>query len=404
MESFSVNESSHRNWVELPRDLTMSILSRVEDIDILRSAQFVCSSWLKICRDPLLWRTIQLRGLSSPDFPSDLETICRRAVDYSSGQLVEINIGDFATDRLLQYITNRSSQIKCLRLFRCFQISDGGLSAAAAKLPLLEELELSNGSLTKESLEAVGRQCPHLKLLKFNFQGEGNRNFVNRPVTPNEEVVFNEHAIAIAKNLPGLRNLELVGNEMTDVGLQAVLDGCPHLESLDLRCCFNIRMQGNLQKRCKEQIKRLLLPHDGTIRLVEEAHQAWDEYYAGNHEENFGPEDDNDEYEEYSQFDDDDCFGGFEDDFADLSSGRLGIIGSLVLQGMMEILSCNYHKVPCRCFYLGCFLLKTKLKLCNYWSFWLMNACLVYNGNWEGWLCFNLTVCFSCLVGLHLAC
>lgn len=94
-------------------------------------------------------------------------------------------------------------------------------------------------------------------------------------MTPDEEVVFNEHAIAIAKNFPGLRNLELVGNEMTDVGLQAVLDGCPHLESLDLRCCFNIRMQGNLQKRCKEQIKRLFLPHDGTFRLVEEAHQAW---------------------------------------------------------------------------------------------------------------------------------
>ncbi|KAK6781528.1 hypothetical protein RDI58_019324 [Solanum bulbocastanum] len=45
----------------------------------------------------------------------------------------------------------------------------------------------------------------------------------------------NVEALAISKSLPVLRHLKLIYNSMTNVGLQAFLDGCCNLESLDLR-------------------------------------------------------------------------------------------------------------------------------------------------------------------------
>jgi len=127
------------------------------------------------------------------------------------------------------------------------------LSEVAAKLSLLEELAISHCSLSKEALKAVGRCCPLLKSLKFN--NEGYR-------TPHIEC--DEEALAIAKNMPGLRHLQLFGNKLTNDGVQAILDGCPHLESLDLRQCFNVTLTGNLGRRCAEQIKDLRRPLDPT--------------------------------------------------------------------------------------------------------------------------------------------
>ncbi|GKC92118.1 putative F-box/LRR-repeat protein 23 [Tanacetum coccineum] len=64
--------------------------------------------------------------------------------------------------------------------------------------------------------------------------------------------------------MPDLRSLQLFGNKMTDNGLQAILHGCPHLESLDVRMCFNIDLDGNLEALCRERIRDFKLPNDST--------------------------------------------------------------------------------------------------------------------------------------------
>jgi hypothetical protein len=162
-------------------------------------------------------------------------------------------ITDILFCHFLSWYFNSSSQLKRLRLHCDDDISDEGLSEVAAKLSLLEELAISHCSLSKEALKAVGRCCPLLKSLKFN--NEGYR-------TPHIEC--DEEALAIAKNMPGLRHLQLFGNKLTNDGVQAILDGCPHLESLDLRQCFNVTLTGNLGRRCAEQIKDLRRPLDPT--------------------------------------------------------------------------------------------------------------------------------------------
>ncbi|GKC80912.1 F-box domain containing protein, partial [Tanacetum coccineum] len=76
------------------------------------------------------------------------------------------------------------------------------------------------------------------------------------------KTVRNDLSIAIGKNLHELRHLELIGNSMTNIGLEAILDGCRHLELLDLRMCEYVDVNTDLGKRCSRQIQYLKLPND----------------------------------------------------------------------------------------------------------------------------------------------
>ncbi|KAJ0574177.1 putative leucine-rich repeat domain superfamily [Helianthus annuus] len=69
-------------------------------------------------------------------------------------------------------------------------------------------------------------------------------------------------ATAIGENLHELGHLELVGNPMMNEGLKMILDGCHHLELLDLCRCLFIRIGGVLGKRCLQEIKCVKLPND----------------------------------------------------------------------------------------------------------------------------------------------
>jgi len=72
--------------------------------------------------------------------------------------------------------------------------------------------------------------------------------------------VDDDEAFVIAKTMTGLRHLNIIGNELSNVGLLAILDGCPLLETLDIRRCYNLNLSESLRKRCLKQIKDLRLP------------------------------------------------------------------------------------------------------------------------------------------------
>lgn len=97
-----------RNWLELPPELMASILQRVGVIDILTSAQNVCTTWRRICKDSAMWRVIDIRCLGdSWEMDFDLEKMARHAVDLSCGELVDLNMEYFGSDELLHYISDR---------------------------------------------------------------------------------------------------------------------------------------------------------------------------------------------------------------------------------------------------------------------------------------------------------
>ena len=99
-------DSGERNWLDLPQDAVLSIFRKLDTIDLLVRAHNVCTTWRKISKDPFLFRTINMPNLGEPDYQLDLETLCQRAVDYSSGHIIDINIEYFGTDDLLHRIAN----------------------------------------------------------------------------------------------------------------------------------------------------------------------------------------------------------------------------------------------------------------------------------------------------------
>ncbi|MED6213468.1 hypothetical protein PIB30_093706 [Stylosanthes scabra] len=243
-------KTASRNWVDLPRDLTLMIISRLDTFQILTSAQRVCRLWRSICMDPLMWRTINMCDIridNSADF--DLEKMCMNAIDRSCGLLEDISIEYFGSDDLLKYIIDSQCQLRRLRLVLCFyRISDEGLVEIAQRLPMLEELDITLcRNVSSVALEGIGRGCPLLKSLKYNDN--------------NDYYVGDEEAFVIAQNMPNLRHLQLVNNNLDNSGVSAILDGCSRLESLDLRCCENVELEGELRRRCDEQLKDFIEPN-----------------------------------------------------------------------------------------------------------------------------------------------
>ncbi|KAI8524600.1 hypothetical protein RHMOL_Rhmol13G0161700 [Rhododendron molle] len=311
-----------RNWAELPRDVTAMILKTVGVMDLLQSAQKVCMAWRSVSKDPDMWRSIHMSGYFGEDMWDemgyDVEKMATHAIDRSCGQLVEFSIKGFGSDELLDYIGERASQLRRLQIIYPWSISDDGLSETAKKLPLLEELHIYSGLLSKDALLNVGRCCPHLKSLKFNSRGSR---------APYME--YDDEALAIAETMPGLHHLQLLGNNLTDDGLKAILDGCPNLESLDLRHCFNVNLGGSLRERCSEQIKYLRQPYDSTddcefdmtfYNGYDDDYSLDDDYPSGFSEIDLMSDVDGDEYFEFScgsdvyESDYEDLFFGHDDD------------------------------------------------------------------------------------------
>ncbi|KAL3616943.1 hypothetical protein CASFOL_039337 [Castilleja foliolosa] len=261
-------------WIELPLDMTENILRRLGQVEILQNAQNVCTTWRSVCSDPSLWRVIDLKGFGDDhELLFNPDIICRRAVYHSQGELTDLNIEFLGTDDLLHYISQRSSHLKRLRLGCCDCISSKGLTAAVKKFPELEELHLFfMPHITAKDIEAIGISCPKLKFFTFN-----TRSFRIRRVGRDDS-----YAIAIAKTMPNLRHLRLFGNKLTNTGMIALFGGCPNLESLDLRQCFNIIFRGSggkvcssVARVCSERLKYLRYPMDST------ADYEWDDRIYG---------------------------------------------------------------------------------------------------------------------------
>ena len=116
----------------------------------------------------------------------------------------------------------------------------------------METLHLFYTSIYPEDIEVIGRNCPHLK--SFKMKTEFRQSHIE----------CDADALAVANSMPDLRHLQLFGSKMTDDGLREILHSCPHLESLDLRRCFNLNLGGNLGKLVKERVKDFKRPNDLT--------------------------------------------------------------------------------------------------------------------------------------------
>uniref|UniRef100_A0A0A0KP25 F-box domain-containing protein n=1 Tax=Cucumis sativus TaxID=3659 RepID=A0A0A0KP25_CUCSA len=80
-------EAPARNWLELPAEVLLVILQKLGAVEILTTAQNVCSLLYKICKDPFLWRVINFDYWNRVHNFEDWnrlfywKNVCKRAVD-----------------------------------------------------------------------------------------------------------------------------------------------------------------------------------------------------------------------------------------------------------------------------------------------------------------------------------
>ncbi|KAL8091080.1 hypothetical protein AgCh_040257 [Apium graveolens] len=304
------SETPSRNWLELPPELTTSIFHRVGALDIFMSARKVCRTWRQLCSDPEMWRVMDLKYTGDHLSDFDLRKLAKKAVDLSGGQLIELSLHHFTDDELLNYVADRSSQLRRLRLFFCFSVTNDGLSEMVKKLPLLEELSLYRISISNQAIEAAGKHCPQLKSFKLYNPDYGY-----------PDLGCDEEAMAIAENMQGLHHLQLFGNAITTDGLVAIIENCPHLESLDLRQCLHVaNLEPDLLKRLSHQMKFLKLTYDSLndLEFLDEVEDEYDDLNSFDGDGPSGLQSDIDLVSDEFDYNDDD---DFEDDHDDDSGG-----------------------------------------------------------------------------------
>ncbi|KAM7266514.1 hypothetical protein ACFE04_004411 [Oxalis oulophora] len=311
MSSTATATAENRNWLDLPDEVTAKILMKLSVVEIIDRAQKVCVSWRRICKDPSMWRHIDMSNLDDLDANYNLKKLCFHVIDRCQGNLIDISIDYFASYDILRYIAERTTGLKRLRLYACTDLSGSheGMIEVVLKFPLLEELEATLCYFSVEALKVIGKSCPLLRCLKWNK--------VVRRVCRFDYSGCNEEALTIAETMPGLRHLQLVGNDMTDDGLQAILKACPHLESLDLRDCVHLT---NVKKMCADKINSLTLPHAHTDGYPSyptyPVYPVFDEYTCEFSDFESLDEDDDVEYDDYDYPGDDD--GLSDDDIYDV--------------------------------------------------------------------------------------
>ncbi|KAL6596940.1 hypothetical protein ACP70R_047074 [Stipagrostis hirtigluma subsp. patula] len=249
-----------RDWAELPPELISSVLHRLDPVQIMLAADKVCRSWRRAARDePELWRRVDMRGHTELAYRNlvDLRKMAVDAVSRSRGQCEAFCGQGFAVDDdFIRFLADQAPSLKSL--INCGNISVRGFLAAIQRFPQLEELELSECWFVchPEVLPAVAKACPRLKHLRLSLK----------------EIIYfdsfgydridDTQAMAIA-TMHQLRSLQLINGDLSNRGLAAIVDSCLNLESIDIRNCRNISMDGTLRAKCA-RIKTMKMIMDHT--------------------------------------------------------------------------------------------------------------------------------------------
>ncbi|CAL5065433.1 unnamed protein product [Urochloa decumbens] len=255
-----------RDWSELPLDAISYVFGKLGVPELLAGgAMGVCRSWrLAARKDPSLWRHVDMRCFYGPAFRKNARPgdVARAAVRFSAGQCDAFWGMYDVDDDLLLFLSEQAPLLKSLRLSQC-NISRQGFEKAIEKFPLLEELELELcQSVSGNSVyELISKACPqlkhfgHTKARYWRYSRDNDADYVE--------------ALAIAR-MHELRSLQLYRIHLSNEGLAAILDGCLHLEYLDLRnCTDDISKDDTLRARCARiKTKKLLI--DGSNPKCEE--------------------------------------------------------------------------------------------------------------------------------------
>ncbi|XP_047953260.1 putative F-box/LRR-repeat protein 9 [Salvia hispanica] len=211
-------------WTELPGDVTADISARLGAAGCCLSRSACVPRGGRLARIPPCGESSISPTLMKGNAPAR-HCHVRHAVDRSQGRLLDLTIQYFGDDALMNYIVDRSPNLKRLKLGSCFYISGYCATRMAAKLGHLEELHLTlRPGIGAADIEAIGYSCPMLKSFSCNglkYRFPPLLTGVYLPV-----YYRNLYAFAISKSMPNLQHLQLFAHWIENEGLELILGGC----------------------------------------------------------------------------------------------------------------------------------------------------------------------------------
>nr|XP_027109670.1 F-box protein FBW2-like [Coffea arabica] len=238
----------------IPEILSLIFTKIVPVEEMVRAVSLVCRGWLETVVGPYCWNEIDVEHWCRSHWNSCnagnrrggllIDSVVRKLVRRS-----KFTVGKFCAYRLgnagFSYVANCGRCLKVLKI-PVSEITDQVVEKHAELLVNLTELDISYClKLTSKSLEAFGKHCKFLTHLKRNM-----------PPLELGAVVASEtgddEAFAIGNTMAELDHLEFGFARMTDHGLCTILTACKALTYLDIQGCWNVRLEGALEERCKE--------------------------------------------------------------------------------------------------------------------------------------------------------
>ncbi|WOL19943.1 F-box protein FBW2-like [Canna indica] len=236
--------SEFRPWAYLLPELLGLIFCKLSLQEILTVVPAVCKTWNDIVLGPYCWVDIDILEWSIMCKPEQLDRMVQMLLTRSSGACSRLTVSGLHTESIFNFIADNSESLKKLELPRS-EITDAIVEQLVPRFSNLTSLDLSEcHKITARALEAFGTNCKSLVELRRRMH----------PVDMGEIVFQDDQLYAIANTMPKLRRLQINYLPLTANSVLEILSRCKDLEYLDLRGCWDVKLN---KKWIKEKYPNL---------------------------------------------------------------------------------------------------------------------------------------------------
>ncbi|KAG6386684.1 hypothetical protein SASPL_151854 [Salvia splendens] len=226
-------------WDELIPDALGLIFKKLSLVELLTVVPRVCKSWGKAVSGPYCWQEIDIVEWSRTHETELVERMLQLLVSRSCGSLRKLSVSGVSSDQNIFFIVNHAQSLKTLHLPGS-HMNNSVMERAAPKLSCLTSLDLSYcGNIGAQALEAAGKHCKSLTTLRR----------VMHPLEVIDKLSQDDEALAIAATMPKLKHLEIAYLLVETPSVVKIIENCKELELLDIRGCWQVKLDEKLVKR-----------------------------------------------------------------------------------------------------------------------------------------------------------
>ncbi|XP_021900700.1 F-box protein FBW2 isoform X2 [Carica papaya] len=260
--------SDFRRWDDLIPDALGLIFRHLSLEEVLTVVPRVCKSWNKAVKGPYCWQEIDIESWSNCCAPEHLDRMLQMLITRSSGSLRKLSVSGLQNDSIFSFITQHAGSLQALSLPRS-EISDSIVEQTAGRLSTVTYLDLSYCcKIGPCALETIGKHCKLLVELCRNMH----------PLDTAGKSTQDDEAHAIANSMPKLKRLEVAYQRISTEGVLKILSSCPELEFLELRGCWDVKLDDKFLNEKFPKLKVLGPLVKGYYEMID-----WDdcsEYYS----------------------------------------------------------------------------------------------------------------------------